>query len=167
MKKIWLIFLIIFIVIDSILIVSIISHKKYVNEIDNDKIHIDMIDGYYLTSNYKNDTDVFKLYSDNRKSSVSITILEQIPSNQTLYTNEQMLKSINYQVLKNIKNFEQEKFIIDNNNFSYSKNHDDNNIMEVIIRYDTSNILVISYISPKNLYDEKLIIKLNENIILK
>ncbi len=167
MKKIWLIFLIIFIVIDSILIVSIISHKKYVNEIDNDKIHIDMIDGYYLTSNYKNDTDVFKLYSDNRKSSVSITILEQIPSNQTLYTNEQMLKSINYQVLKNIKNFEQEKFIIDNNNFSYSKNHDDNNIMEVIIRYDTSNILVISYISPKNLYDEELIIKLNENIILK
>lgn len=167
MKKMWLVFLIVFTAINiSLIIINIFPSKVYVKEVNNDIISFNMLEGYFLREDYENDTSTFQLYSDDKKSSVNIIVLEQLISNQNLYTTEQMSKSINYQVLKNIKDYEEKKFFIENN-ISYSKNYNDDNIMEILIRYEDLKILVISYISPKNLYDDTLIKKLNENIIIK
>lgn len=167
MKKACLIFLAIFIVIDVILItVNVFPTKNYVKEIDNNIVHINMIDGYYIKGNYEKNTNTFKLYSDNKKSTINIIILEQLISNQSLYTNEEISKSINYQVLKNIKNYKQKESII-NNDKAYFKNSKGKNIMEVLIRYEGLKILVVSYISTDDLYDDTLIGNLDENIIIK
>lgn len=167
MKKACLIFLAIFIVIDVILItVNVFPTKNYVKEIDNNIVHINMIDGYYIKGNYEKNTNTFKLYSDNKKSTINIIILEQLISNQSLYTNEEISKSINYQVLKNIKNYKQKESII-NNDKAYFKNSNGKNIMEVLVRYEGLKILVISYISTDDLYDDTIIGNLDENIIIK
>ena len=167
MKKACLIFLAIFIVIDVILItVNVFPTKNYVKEIDNNIVHINMIDGYYIKGNYEKNTNTFKLYSDNKKSTINIIILEQLISNQSLYTNEEISKSINYQVLKNIKNYKQKESII-NNDKAYFKNSNGKNIMEVLVRYEGLKILVISYISTDDLYDDTIIENLDENIIIK
>lgn len=167
MKKIYSIFLYIFGGINIILLVVLIinMNKKYVGNVDNNFISFEMKHGYYLKENYNRNTTRFKLYDD-LGSTIDIYILKQPYSNNNLYTKEEISRSINYQLLKEITNVKKQEFTYKNDT-SYSKYIKENSIIEILVRYHDQSVLVLSYISSIKTYDNSLINDLNDKIIIK
>lgn len=167
MKKKYILFLIIFGFLNIILLVfNIVSNNKIIGPINNDFVSFDIIDNYYMKEKYENDTKIFKLYGNDRISTINIYILNQPYSNNTLYTKEEVSRSINYQLLKNIEGYREEQFKIDGELF-YSKNKLNDKIIETIIRYEGQNVLVLAYVTNEDLYDDSIIYNLNDNIKIK
>lgn len=166
MKKIYFYILLAFGALNILLTIFIIStNKKYVDPIDNKFISFEIPDGYYSNEKYDKDLNKFKFYNKN-KSTIEIYLLDSPYSNDTLYTKEEIARSINYQILKNITGYNQVNYTYRNKMF-YSKYESENNIIEITIKYSSQKVLVISYVTQKNFYNSTLINELSNKVIVK
>lgn len=165
-KKFYFYILIIFGALNILLMIFlIVTNKKYIDKVDNKFISFEIPEGYYYNEKYEKTTDKFKLYNKDN-STIEIYLLNSPYSNNTLYTKEEIARSINYQLLKDTVGYIQSDFTYRNNMF-YSKYENQDNIVEIIIRYKGQKIMIISYITSNDIYDKYLLDNLNDKVVLK
>ena len=132
------------------LVINLLPKKDVIN--NNNYVSISKIDNYYYDEKYDSNSKHFKLKSRDGVSSIDVYYVDNLISNEYLYTEEELVKSINYQILNNLDDYEQTEFSC-SDGYGYSKNVYKNMIIEISVEFIDDKIVVICYSSNTKFFD--------------